>query len=472
MPIRDSVRTRDSALAPLRHRPFRFLAIGRAATMLGNAVAPIALAFAVLDLTGSVRDLGLVVGARSLTHVLFLLFGGVLADRLPRQAVMVVSCTLAAATQAAVAALVLTGTATIPALIALSALNGVLAAFAWPAAAALVPQTVPAELLQSANALNRLGANAAMIGGASLGGVLVAGVGPGWGLAVDAATFALAGLAFAGVRVAPVARRVAAERGNPLRDLREGWTEFVARSWVWVVVLGFLLINFAYVSSVNVLGPVVADETIGRTAWGLVLAAQTAGMVLGALVALRIRVRRLLLLGVLCMFADVLLLLGLAWVPSVAVLLVAAVVAGLAVEQFSVAWETSMQQNIPADRLARVYSYDALGSFLAIPLGQIASGPLAEQIGETSTLLVAAGIVFVAVLGMLADPGVRRLSVRLPDHTGPADPAESAGPTDFAGAPGPTGAPGSGEPPVPVGSPVPGAVPVPPSGRASAGRRD
>ncbi|MGI5146704.1 MFS transporter [Plantactinospora sp. CA-294935] len=421
--------TRDGVLAPLRHRPFRYLAIGRAATMLGNAVAPIALAFAVLDLTDSVRDLGLVVGARSLTHVVFLLFGGVLADRLPRQAVMVVSCTLAALTQGAVAALVLTGTATIPALVALAAANGVVAAFAWPAAAALVPQTVPAELLQSANALNRLGINAAMIGGASLGGVLVAGVGPGWGLLVDATTFALAALAFARVRVHAVAGP-RHERANPIRELREGWTEFVARSWVWVVVLGFLLINFAYASSVNVLGPDVADGTIGRTAWGVVLAAQTAGMVAGALVALRIRVRRLLLLGVFCMFADVLLLLGLAWAPSVVVLVAAAFVAGLAVEQFSVAWETSMQQNIPADKLARVYSYDALGSFLAIPLGQIAIGPVAEEIGNDPTLLVAAGIVLVAVLGMLADPGVRRLSAEIP--AAGAVPAPLTAPTSAA----------------------------------------
>ncbi|MFC6018913.1 MFS transporter [Plantactinospora solaniradicis] len=437
--------SRDAVLAPLRHQPFRYLALGRAATMLGNSVAPIALAFAVLDLTGSVRDLGLVVGARSLTNVLFLLFGGVLADRLPRHAVMVVSCTLAAATQGAVAALVLTGTATIPALIALSAVNGVVTAFAWPAAAALVPQTVPAELLQSANALNRLGVNAAMIGGASLGGVLVAGVGPGWGLLVDAATFALAALAFARVRVTPVANRDTS-RPNPFRELREGWTEFVARSWVWVVVLGFLLINFAYASSINVLGPAVADETIGRRAWGLVLAAQTAGMVAGALFALRVRVRRLLLLGVLCMLADVLLLVGLAWTPGFALLLVTGFIAGAAVEQFSIAWETSMQQNIPADKLARVYSYDALGSFLAIPLGQIAIGPVALALGTGPTLLVAAGIVLLAVLGMLLDPGVRRLSAHLP--------TPDAAPTpDLPAASGLTaaGAAGSTEPAGPAG---------------------
>jgi MFS family permease len=145
-----------------------------------------------------------------------------------------------------------------------------------------------------------------------------------------------------------------------------------------------------------------------------VLAAQTVGMVVGALVALRIRVRRLLLLGVLCMFADVLLLVGLAWSPGFALLLLTGFVAGAAVEQFSIAWETSMQQNIPADRLARVYSYDALGSFLAIPLGQMAIGPVAVALGTGPTLLVAAGVVLLAVLGMLLNPGVRQLTAHRP----------------------------------------------------------
>lgn len=401
--------TRSGALAPLRHRPFRHLMFARAATTLGNAVAPIALAFAVLDLTGSVRDLGIVVGARSLTNVLFLLFGGVLADRLPRQVVLVVSCVLAAATQTVVAALVLTGTATIPLLIVLGAVNGVVSAFALPAAAALVPQTVPAELLQPANALNRLGINAGMIGGASLGGLLVAGIGPGWGLMVDAGTFALAALAFARIRVAPLGEPSSTERVGVFRELREGWGEFIARSWVWTVVLGFLLVNLAQASAVNVLGPAVADATIGRRAWGLVLAAETAGMALGALIALRLRVRRLLLVGVLCVFGDVPLLLGLAWAPSFVFLLVTAGLAGIALEQFSVAWETSLQRHIPADRLARVYSYDALGSFLAIPLGQMAIGPVALALGTGTTLLGAAAIVTLAVLGMLASRGVRRL---------------------------------------------------------------
>lgn len=400
--------TSRSALAPLRYAPFRRVAVGRFVTMIGNAVAPIALAFAVLDLTGSVRDLGLVVGARSLMNVVFVLFGGVLADRLPRQLVMVGSSSLGALTQAAVTVLVLTGNATIPLLMALGAVNGVVTAFALPAAAALVPQTVPAALLQPANAINRLGINAAMIGGASLGGILVAAVGPGWGLGVDAVTFAIAGLAFAGVRVDAVRDR-SARRVSTLAELREGWTEFASRAWVWVVVLGFMLLNAAIVGGVYVLGPAVADDTIGRRAWGLVLAAQTAGMVIGGIIAMRLRVRRLLLLGVLCMFAEAPLLIALAEAPRFAVLVGAAFVCGLAVEQFAIAWETSVQQHIPADRLARVYSYDMLGSFLAIPVGQVAVGPVALAIGTGPTLLAAAGMVVLAVLGMLASRDVRRL---------------------------------------------------------------
>lgn len=399
-------------LAPLRYGAFRYLAAGRLVNMLGNGVAPIALAFAVLDLTGSVRDLGLVVGVRSLMTVLFVLFGGVMADRIPRRLVLVGSNVLGALTQAAVATLVLTGTATIPLLLALGAANGIVSALSQPASAAATPGTVPSELIQQANALIRLGVNTGMIGGAALGGLLVAAVGPGWGLAVDALTFAIAAVAFTGVRVtAPTAKST---RTSIIADLREGWTEFTTRTWVWVVVLGFMILNAALAGGVNVLGPAVADETIGRSGWGVVLGAETAGMVVGGLIALRIRVRRLLLLGVVCMFAESFLLLGLALAPTVVVLVSAGLVVGIAVEQLAVAWDTSIAQHIPPDRLARVYSYDMLGSWVAIPLGQVAVGPVAAAIGTRDTLLILATLVVLSVLGMLTSRDVRRLQVLAP----------------------------------------------------------
>ncbi len=400
-----------AALAPLRHAPFRYLALGRTISMLGNAVAPIALAFAVLDLTGSAGDLGLVVGARSLTNVVFLLFGGVLADRLPRQQVMVVSGGLASLTQGLVASLVLTGAATVPLLMALGAVNGVVSAFAFPATAALVAQTVPPDLLKAANAVNRLGINGAMIVGASAGGLLVASVGPGWGLAVDAATFGLASVCFALVRV-PDYRTRAPRRASALRDLREGWSAFAGHTWVWVVVLGFCFFNMATAAGRGVVGPVLADQTFGRQAWGYVLAAETAGMVLGAFVAMRLTVRRLLRLGVVCCLGEATLLATLSRAPQIALVLPVAFVAGLAIEQFGIAWEVSMQEHIAPAMLARVYSYDALGSFIAIPAGQVLAGPLIVATSTSIALTVAAAVALLAVAGMLASRSVRTLEHR------------------------------------------------------------
>ena len=396
-----------AALAPLRHAPFRYLVAGRTVTMVGNAVAPIALSFAVLDLTGSIADLGIVVGARSLTNVIFLLLGGVIADRLPRHLVMVTASLLAAATQGLVAAAVLTGSASVPLLVVLSVFNGVASALAIPAASALVPQTVPAELRQPANAISRLFFTSAMIAGASLGGLLVAAVGPGWGLAVDAASFALAAVLFGLVRVARLAPPT--ERSNIFAELRDGWSEFVSRTWLWVVVAGFCVINAAFTGGLNVLGPAVADTTIGRSGWGLLLATESVGMVLGALIALRLRVRRLLLLGVCCMVGDALLLFALGLTPFLWVLLPVALVAGMVVEQFGIAWETTMQEYVPAEKLARVYSYDALGSMLAVPVGQVIAGPVAHAVGAETALVGAAGLIMLAILGMLASRDVRRL---------------------------------------------------------------
>jgi MFS family permease len=424
-----------STFGPLRHPAFRLLLTGRTISALGNAFAPIALAFAVLDLTGSATDLGLVVGVRTLVNVLFLLFGGVLADRLPRHLLMVGSGLAAAATQGAVAALVLTHTANIPTLIALSAVNGMVGGLSMPASAALLPQTVPVEERQQGNALARLLLNAAAIIGAPVAGIAVAAVGPGWGIAVDAATFAASAFCFALVRVpAPAAEPApgseSAEgliggeqtagapagegRKSILADLRTGWTEFISRTWLWVVVAGFCVLNAAWSGALTVLGPVVADETFGRQSWGFILAAETAGMIVGGLIAMRIRVHRLLFLGTAATALEALPVLSLGVFPHVGLLVVAGFVAGVGLEQFGVAWETTMQEHVPADKLARVYSYDMVGSFVAIPVGQVIAGPVAQAVGVEPTLVGAAALIVLAVLGMLSSRDVRQLRHRLP----------------------------------------------------------
>ena len=434
MPSRPSAP--QSPLAPLRHRAFRALAFGRAISLLGNGVAPMALSFAVLDLTHSVSDLGLVVGARSLFNVVFLLFGGVLADRLPRHLVLVGSGVLSACSQAAVATLVLTHSATVPLLIVLSAANGTFAAVSMPASSALVPQTVPPELRQSANALNRMAANTASITGTALGGMLVAGVGPGWGLVVDSASFALSTLFFAQVRIpANASDEVDPVRPGLLSELREGWSEFVSRTWIWVIVLAFGFINAAFAGGVTLLGPVIADSSFGRSDWGFVLASETVGMLLGGAVALRYRPRHLLLVGCVCAGTLVLLPLGLALGLPVSVMLLLGLVSGVCIEQFSVAWETSLQQEVPADRLARVYSYDMVGSYVAIPLAQITTGPLAAAVGVRPALYCAAGVIALSTLAMLSVREVRtfRVGGARPEAEPATEPATEPAPLEAAG---------------------------------------
>jgi hypothetical protein len=395
-----------ASLEPLRHPLFRRLVAARTITVLGNAVAPLALAFAVLDLTGSVTTLGLVVGVRSVANVAFLLLGGVIADRFPRQRVLVWSSLGSGLSQAAVATLVLTGAADVPLLLALGAVNGALVGVAFPASAAVTPQTVPAEVRRQANALLRLASNAVMMLGAVAGGALVATVGPGWGLTVDAASFLVSGALFATVRVEAAKGKTA--RSSVLADLRKGWREFTTRTWVWVVVLAFMVMNAAFVGGFQVLGPPVADRTFGRGGWGLVLASETAGMLIGGVLALRwAPPHRPVFTGTLWALGSAPLLAALGVAPYLGLLLAVGFLCGIGIEQFAVAWETSLQEQIPADRLARVYSYDMLGSLVAIPLGQITVGPIAAGFGTTATLLGTAGVTLVAGLATAATPSVR-----------------------------------------------------------------
>ncbi|MFE4590250.1 MFS transporter [Streptomyces laurentii] len=399
-----------SVLAPLRHRSFRDLVAGRTMTHCANAMAPIALAFAVLDLTGSAIDVGIVVGARSVANILLVLFGGILADRMPRALILQGSSLAAATVQAAAALALLTDAASIGVLVALSVVNGAVSALSMPASASLVPQTVPAGELRAANALSRMGVNAGMIAGASGGGMVTAVAGPGWGIAANAVVFALAALAYHGVRVP---RATPAERtpARPLRELREGWQEFTARTWVWVVVLQFFVVNAVTAGGIQVLGPTLADSVYGRTAWGLVLAVQMGGALIGGFLVGRSRSRHALRIGVAVVALDALPLLALAESAPLTLLVGAMFVNGLALEQFGVAWDLSLQENVPADRLARVYSYDMLGSILALPLGEMTAGLLSERFGIRTTLLGGGCLIVLATVAALCSKDVRSLTV-------------------------------------------------------------
>ncbi|MEU2608660.1 MFS transporter [Streptomyces albus] len=436
--------------ALLREKAFRSLAAGRALTFFGNSMAPVVLAFAVLDLGGSAVDVGLVVGARSVSNVVLLLFGGLLADRMPRALVLQGAALSAAAVQAGVGIAVLAGRAPLGILLVLSVVQGAASAVSMPASAALIPRTVPAGELRGANALSRMGVNAGMIAGTSFGGLLAALAGPGWGMVLNGVAFLGAALAYGAAGRALARRRAAAaEEGSaeatasgaaavgagpgasdgaaegPWHALREGWREFVSRTWVWVVVAQFFVVNAASAGGIQVLGPTVADATFGRTLWGFVLAAQMAGALVGGLLVARSRSRHALRIGVAVVALDALPLAALAQSADVAVLLVAMFVNGVAIEQFGVAWDLSLQENVPQDKLARVYSYDALGSTLALPLGEMAAGPLAEHYGVRATLLCGVALVALVTAGALCSRQVRDLTTG--GAVAPVDGAPAAG---------------------------------------------
>jgi len=395
---------------PLGESAFRFLFLGRTTSFIGNAFANVALAFAVLDLTGSKADLGYVLAARSVPQVIFLLVGGIWADRLPRHLVMVTSNVASGVSQGAIAVLLLTGHAQVWHLMALGAVNGLSSAFFFPAAVGIVPQTVPQRMLQSANAILRLGTNASWIGGAALGGLVVAATSPGTGIAVDAASFFLAAAFLALVRIPKTLRM---ESSNFLAELSDGWREFISRAWLWSIVLQFGFVNGIQLGTEGVLGPAIAKDHLGgAAAWGLILTAQSLGLVAGGLILLRLRPRRILLAATLGYMLTIPFLLGLSGPVSVVALIGLAALAGIGSETFGVLWDTAIQQEIPQEKLSRVSSYDALGSFVLIPFGLAVAGPVSELIGTRETILSAAAISLTATLAVLLVRDVRTIERR------------------------------------------------------------
>ena len=394
-------------LGPLRERSFRLLFLGRTTSFIGNAFANVALAFAVLDLTGSRADLGFVLAARALPQVLFLLVGGIWADRLPRHRVMVFSNVVSGISQGTIAVLLLTGEAEVWHVAVLAAVNGLSTAFFFPAATGIVPQTVSRGMLQQANAILRLGQNASWIGGAALGGLVVGATSPGIGIAVDAASFLIAAVLLAMIQL-PATLRM--EGSNFFAELKEGWREFSSRTWLWVIVIQFGFVNAVLLGVEGVLGPAIANEHLGGpAAWGLILTAQSLGLVAGGLLLLRLKPRRLLLAGTSGFLLTIPFMLGLAGPLPVVALIALAAIAGIGSETFGIMWDTTMQQEIPQEKLSRVYSYDALGSFVLIPLGVAIVGPVSEVLGTRETILGAAAISLTATLAVLLVHDVRTI---------------------------------------------------------------
>lgn len=374
--------------------------------MLGDRMVAVALAFAVLEIGGSPSAVGLVLAAATAPLAASVLFGGVVADRVPRRALMIAADLLRVATQGTMAVLLLAGAAEVWSLALLAALTGIGTGFFSPAATGLLPELVPARQLQRANALRSSAFSGGEIAGPLIAGVLVAVVGAGAAIAIDAATFAVSAACLA-------ALRLPAHRSRPtpsfLADLRDGWLTLRRRRWVWTFVAYFSLANLLW-AAWSALGPVVADRHLGgAAAWGTVLGALGVGALLGSVIATQVDPRRPLVIVALMEAVFALPLAYLAAGASVAVFAAGAVVSGAGAMLGLSVWQSTLQRQIPAESISRVSSYDWFGSFAFYPLGMALWGPLSAAIGITTALWIAFALMVLLAAGLLLIPDTRNL---------------------------------------------------------------
>jgi MFS family permease len=377
---------------------------GAAASALGDALVQTALIFAILHVGGSASDIGAVLAVKTVAQVAFLLAGGVWADRLRRQYVMLTADALRGVVQAGLAVLLMSGRARIWELAVGGALYGAATSFFNPASTALVPETVPAEQLQQANSLLGLPQSVFLVAGPAVGGVLIAVFGPGWLFAADAVSFFASLVCLALMRVPP--RPVPPARSF-LADLAQGWHELAVRPWYWVNLLAHACCNFV-VPALFVIGPIIAARSLGgAAAWGALSASWGAGAVAGGIVGLRVKPQRPLVAADLLMGGLALPLLALACSRSVALIAAAEAVFGFTMIMGNTVWFTAMQVLIPDVVRARVGAYDWFVSLVIMPVGWLVMGPLSASIGLTRTLVAAAALGSVPCILVALVPQVR-----------------------------------------------------------------
>lgn len=388
----------------LRDGNFRLLFAARAISYVGTYLAPIAVAFAVLDLGGSATEVGLSFAAWTIAQVSTLAFGGVIGDRLPRRAVMVGSDTGSFCVRTAMGVLLVSGHAHVWQLIALQACGGAAVAFYSPASYGIVREIVRPELLQEANSYLGIARYAAFPLGAAAGGTIVATVGSGTALLFDAGTYAASALLLSLVRVESIARA----GQSFVRELREGWQAFVEHQWVWVLCLWIALYFLLTYAPFFVLGPYIAKHSMnGAGSWGIVVTGEGIGALLGSLAGLRFRPRRPLVATSLLFIPTAIQSVLLAFHAPAALLSPAALLAGFAFACGSVVWDTAVQHTVAPEKLARVSAYGWMSAMVFLPAGYALAGPIASVVGMRGYLLFGAGWLLASILFVLRLQSVR-----------------------------------------------------------------
>jgi MFS family permease len=393
---------------PLRLPDFRYLFSARAISYVGTDLAPIAVAFAILDNGGGATAVGLSFAAWTLAQVTMLSLGGVVGDRVPRRLVMIGSDVASTAVRTTMGVLLVSGHAQVWELIALQACGGAAVAFYSPASYGLVREVVPDDELQQANGLLAIARYAAFPLGAAVGGSIVALIGPGTALLADAGTYAASALLLSRIRVESIARAGA----GFLRELRDGWSAFVEQTWVWILVLYisfYFLITYA---PFFVLGPYVAKLSLdGARSWAFVVTGEGVGALLGGLAGLRLRVRQPMVSTGLLLMVTAAQNLILAFHHTTLLLTITATGAGFAFALGSVVWDTTLQRRVAPEKLARVASYGWMGAMVFLPAGYALAGPIAMAIGLKTYLVIAAAWIVASTLFVIRLRAVREVGL-------------------------------------------------------------
>jgi predicted MFS family arabinose efflux permease len=378
----------------------------------GNGMSPIALAFGILHLpNGDANLLGLVLGATTVAMLVMSPFGGVLADKFGRVRAVAFADLVAAAGLFVQVAYFATGNVPIIVLLIVNINFGLMWGIFWPAMSGVLPALVPDEALQKTNSVNNLFSNGAIILGAAVGGIIVAGWGSTWALAIDAATFVVGGILLFSFR--HVSAKSAPTENSMFDDLIHGWKIFISYRWIVIGVFGFSFIILAWAAGENVLGPLIAlEEFNGAKSWSLVLTFEGIGLVIGSIIGIRMKFKYPLRFLLIISFSISLYMWSMARPQSIWFIAFCALLWGITIDLWTTIWATAMAREVPREALSRVSSFDAMGTMLLRPVGLAIAGPLSMAIGLSNTLYALAIFSAILILGMLATPTMRNMQIR------------------------------------------------------------
>jgi MFS family permease len=400
----------SARLPALREPAFRNLFAGQALSRLGDRIAPIALAFGVIDSGGSAGDLGLVVAAGTIPFALFALAAGVYGDRIPRRRVMLASDAVRAVVQGITGALLIAGSAEVWQLAALAAVYGTADAFFWPAMNGLLPETIESDRLQEANALLGGTQSVSNILGPVIAGILIAVFDPGGAILLDAATFVVSIAFLLRIDAGALGAGGGGDEGF-LEQLRGGWREVRSRTWVWTGLIALGAYHVIVLPAVFVLGPILASKELGGASdWAIIVTGFGVGSVAGQVLIYKVKFKRPLrasFIGFVIASAQAAIIGSGLPVGAIAAL---EAVTGVAVSVAFTLWEMSLQQHIPSRALSRVSSYDFTASAGLMPIGLALAGPVAAAVGLHATLRLMSAIGIASALACLAVPAVRELA--------------------------------------------------------------